>query len=50
VERARAERVDVPNYLLDHADPPGLYEEFYAGKGRLVLDGVSDWERKYRLA
>jgi hydroxymethylglutaryl-CoA synthase len=50
IERARAERVDVQSFDLDHVEPAGLYDEFYAGKGRLVLDGVSDWERKYRLA
>lgn len=50
IEHARLERVDVQSYTLDHADPAGLYEQVYAGEGRLVLDGVSDWERMYRLA
>ncbi len=50
VERARRDLVDKPDYELDHAEPAGLFDEFYRGRGRLVLDGVSNWERKYRLS
>ena len=27
-----------------------LYERRYAGQGLLVLDGIDEWERKYRLS
>lgn len=50
IERRRMELVDNPDYDNHFAHPSGLYDELYEGQGRLVLDGVKNWERKYRLS
>lgn len=54
VERERSALVDQSDYTVDLTGAScgleGLYERVYAGKGRLVLDGVSGFQRNYRLS
>lgn len=50
VERARAAAIDQSDYSVDQSGLGGLYERAYAGKGRLVLDGVSEYQRNYRVS
>ena len=47
IERARAEQVDNADFTTDRRFPAGLWESHYEGRGRLVLDGVEGWERRY---
>ena len=54
IERARATCVDNSNFETDKHGPEGAWAEHWAtayeGKGLCVLDGVDDWERRYRLS
>ncbi len=50
VERLRSSVIDEPDYEVAHTGLDGLYERVYAGKGRLVLDGVNGFQRAYRLS
>jgi len=51
IERLRASYVEQPDYETDkQSGPANLYEQAYAGKGLCVLDGLSSWERRYRLS
>lgn len=50
VEHTRSEQIDRSDYTVDHSGLGGLYERVYAGQGRLVLDGVTDYQRNYRLS
>jgi 3-hydroxy-3-methylglutaryl CoA synthase len=50
LERLRMSLVDQPDYVIDQSSLGGLYERAYAGKGRLVLDSVSGYQRNYRLS
>ncbi len=50
IEQKRTELIDQPTYTIDKSTPSGLYDSVYEGQGLLVLDGVDDWERKYRLS
>jgi hydroxymethylglutaryl-CoA synthase len=50
IERHRTELIDRPTYEVDRSHPAGLWEQAYAGRGRLVLEGVTDWERRYRTS
>lgn len=54
IEQARAANVDNANFETDKHGPDGAWSEHwrthYEGKGVCVLDGVSGWERKYRLS
>ena len=50
LESARAARVDQPNYVIDTSGHNGLYERLYAGKQRLVLEGLTDFRRDYKLS
>ncbi len=46
-ERERTAFIDCGDYLTSRDGYDGLYEKRYAGRGRLVLRGVRDFERKY---
>ncbi|MEZ4427237.1 MAG: hydroxymethylglutaryl-CoA synthase [Nannocystaceae bacterium] len=48
VELARTEAIDRPTYEVDRAGLDEHYEAAYEGKGWLVLDGVHEFERRYR--
>jgi 3-hydroxy-3-methylglutaryl CoA synthase len=50
IEELRASYVERSDYETDKAGPAGHYEQAYAGRGLCVLDGVSGWERRYRLS
>ena len=50
VERQRMSLVDQPDYVVEKTGLHDLYERVYAGKGRLVLDGVEGYQRNYRLS
>ncbi|HEY8377679.1 MAG TPA: hydroxymethylglutaryl-CoA synthase, partial [Nannocystis sp.] len=50
VERTRASHIDRSDYEVDQSGLRGLYERAYAGRGRLVLDGVRGFQRAYRLS
>jgi 3-hydroxy-3-methylglutaryl CoA synthase len=50
VERQRMSLVDQPDYTIEKSGLHDLYERVYAGKGRLVLDGVDGYQRNYRLS
>ena len=50
VERARVELIDRPDFVVDRSGHDGLYERVYAGQGRLVLTGVTAFERHYELS
>ncbi|MBK9755338.1 MAG: hydroxymethylglutaryl-CoA synthase family protein [Nannocystis sp.] len=50
VERLRMSLVDQPDYSVAKTGLHDLYERVYAGKGRLVLDGVTAFQRAYRLS
>jgi len=54
VERARSEQIDRSDFSVDHTGAEiglaGLYDRVYAGTGRLVLDGVSEYQRNYRIS
>ncbi len=50
IEQLRASYVEGRDYETDKAGPAGHYEAAYAGKGLCVLDGVSGWERRYRIS
>ncbi len=50
IERLRASYVEGRDYETDKTGPAGHYEAAYAGKGLCVFDGVSGWERRYRLS
>jgi 3-hydroxy-3-methylglutaryl CoA synthase len=54
IEQARAANVDNANFETDKHGPDGAWADHwrshYEGKGLCVLDGVSGWERNYRLA
>lgn len=50
IERLRTSCIDRSDYAVDLGGLGGLYERAYAGKGRLVLDGVSEYQRSYRLS
>ena len=50
VERERTGFIDRSDYRVDQTGLHGLYQRVYAGKGRLVLDGVRDYQREYRLS
>jgi len=47
VERRRTELVENGNYVAERTDPPMAYDQNYAGKGLLVLDGLTDHVRNY---
>ena len=50
IERTRARHVDLSDFRTDQTGLRGLYERAYAGQGRLVLDGLSGYQREYRLS
>lgn len=50
LERLRASLIDQSDYEVDQSALGGLYEQAYAGKGRLVLDAVRGYQREYRLS
>ncbi len=50
VERARAAAIDCSDYTVDRSLLGDLYARAYEGRGRLVLDGVRDYQRDYRLS
>lgn len=50
IERVRAGHIDQSDYEVDQSGLRGLYAQAYAGKGRLVLDGVREYQREYRLS
>src|SRR5690606_9572173 len=50
IEQLRASYVEGRDYETDKSGPTGHYQEVYAGRGLCVLDGVSGWERRYRLS
>jgi hydroxymethylglutaryl-CoA synthase len=50
IEQLRASYVEGRDYEIDKRGPEGHYDEVYAGKGLCVLDGVSGWERRYRIS
>ncbi len=50
IERTRTEQIDRSDFAVDTAGIGGLYDRVYAGQGRLVLDGVTDYQRNYRLS
>lgn len=54
IERCRASYVDNSSFETDKRGPEGAwakhYAEAYEGKGLCVLDGVDNWERRYRLS
>ncbi len=50
VEQLRSSVIDESDYEVAHTGHNGLYERVYAGKGRLVLDGVHGFQRAYRLS
>lgn len=50
IEELRTSHIDQPTYEVDRAGVDDLYAKVYEGEQRLVLDGVDDWERKYRLS
>lgn len=50
IERTRTGFVDNSEYTVDRGGIGGLYERAYAGRGRLVLTGVHDWQRDYHLS
>ncbi|MEQ8765388.1 MAG: hydroxymethylglutaryl-CoA synthase [Planctomycetota bacterium] len=50
IERTRTERAEQPDYLVARGEHGDLYERLYAGRGRLVLEGVSGFERQYGLS
>ncbi|MFO7565314.1 MAG: hydroxymethylglutaryl-CoA synthase [Enhygromyxa sp.] len=50
IEQLRASYVEGRDYETDKSGPPGHYDHAYAGRGLCVLDGVSGWERRYRLS
>jgi len=50
IETARTKLIDQPTYEVDQSGLGDLYERRYAGQGLLVLDGIDEWERKYRLS
>jgi hydroxymethylglutaryl-CoA synthase len=47
LERARVAVIDSGDYATDRLAPAGWYETFYAGKGLLVFDGMSEYYRRY---
>ena len=50
IEQLRASYVEGSDYETDKSGPPGHYQDAYADRGLCVLDGVSGWERRYRLS
>jgi 3-hydroxy-3-methylglutaryl CoA synthase len=50
IEQLRASYIEAPDYETDQGGPAGHYDEVYAGKGLCVLDGVTGWERRYRIS
>ncbi len=50
IEQLRTSYIDVSTYEVDKSGVDDLYGRVYEGEQRLVLDGVDDWERKYRLS
>ncbi|PRP99869.1 Polyketide biosynthesis 3-hydroxy-3-methylglutaryl-ACP synthase PksG [Enhygromyxa salina] len=54
IEQARATYVDNPTYETDKRGPDGAWAKHwdarYEGRGLCVLDGVDNWERRYRLS
>lgn len=50
IETTRATYVDNPAFETDKSAPRGHFDEIYAGRGTCILDGVDNWERRYRLS
>ena len=50
IERLRMRYVDQSTLEVDKSGPRGHYDAVYEGQGRLVLDGIDNWERRYRLS
>ncbi|KIG15421.1 Hydroxymethylglutaryl-CoA synthase [Enhygromyxa salina] len=54
IERTRASYVETPTYDTDKHGPDGAWAKHwsaaYEGKGLCVLDGLHEWERRYRLS
>jgi 3-hydroxy-3-methylglutaryl CoA synthase len=54
IEQTRASYVENPTYDTDKHGPDGAWarhwSEAYEGKGLCVLDGLHEWERRYRLS
>ncbi len=50
IEHLRSGVIDESDYEVAHTGLDGLYDRVYAGKGRLVLDGVHGYQRAYRLS
>lgn len=50
IEQLRASYIEGRDYETDKSGPAGHYQDAYAGRGLCVLDGVSGWERRYRLS
>ena len=50
IEQLRASYIEGRDYETDNSGPAGHYQDAYAGRGLCVLDGVSGWERRYRLS
>ena len=50
IERTRTGFIDQSDYVVDKSGLHDLYARVYAGKGRLVLDGVREYQRDYRLS
>jgi 3-hydroxy-3-methylglutaryl CoA synthase len=50
IEQLRASYVERCDYETDKSGPSGHYQDAYAGRGLCVLDGVSGWERRYKLS
>jgi len=47
IERRRTELVENGNYEPERTSPAGAFEAAYAGRKRLVLEGLSDHVRRY---
>jgi len=50
VEGLRVETTDKQDFVVDRDGFDDLYQRSYKGHGRLVLDGVENWVRKYRVS
>ncbi len=57
IESRRTAMIDRSEVSIDRGEADGMsgslsehYARVYEGSGRLVLDGVEDWERRYRIA
>ena len=50
LEHTRGALKSESNFSLDFTELGDVYERLYAGRGRLVLRGVSTWRREYELS